>query len=377
MLRYRFVVLLTLFVFCVASAALSQEPPAFDADACAKHCREMAAARAKNVEACKAHMQQRDAAWKEIEAQLQLARTSRGDKKVAALEAAVQKLVAYNASAPAAMVRLSDDGRPRHGVRLLCRAQEIGCRQRNERLLRRGDEGLLGWECACRKQPPLSDDPGIAGAFSGSLKGPGEGRSRSGRRPGLSPRVIHLVSLNDSLDSSRGVQCDETWRGWVLAHRSGGSDAHIEPHPRGGCRGRSSLCVRRRRPGQLGQRPDRLRGLRVQLSAGRAHLRHLGDEPRRLRADESDQHSPAQRDVARLVAGRDADRLRRGLQLRLHDPGDERRRQRPGADRGRALLPVRAELVGRRHPDRVHPDGPGAGHHRPVRHPRRERRRIR
>ena len=103
MLRYRFVALLTLFVFCVASAALSQEPPAFEADACAKHCREMAAARAKNVDACKAHVQQRDAAWKEIEAQLQLARTSRGDKKVAALEAAVQKLVAYNASAPGAM----------------------------------------------------------------------------------------------------------------------------------------------------------------------------------------------------------------------------------------------------------------------------------
>ncbi len=102
MLRYRFVALLTLFVFCVASTALSQEPPAFDADASAKHCREMAAARAKNVDACKAHVQQRDAAWKEIEAQLQLARTSRGDKKVAALEAAVQKLVAYNASAPGA-----------------------------------------------------------------------------------------------------------------------------------------------------------------------------------------------------------------------------------------------------------------------------------
>ena len=101
--RYRFVALLTLFIFCSASIASSQEPSAFDADACAKHCREMAAARSKNVEACKARAQQRDAAWKDIEAQLQIARTSRGDKKVAALESAVQKLVAYNASAPGAM----------------------------------------------------------------------------------------------------------------------------------------------------------------------------------------------------------------------------------------------------------------------------------
>ena len=99
--RYRFVAFLS--IVCVTSIALSQQVPASDADACAKHCREMAAARSKNVEACKARVQQRDAAWKDIEAQLQLARTSRGDKKVAALESAVQKLVAYNASAPAAM----------------------------------------------------------------------------------------------------------------------------------------------------------------------------------------------------------------------------------------------------------------------------------
>ena len=101
--RYSFVASLSLSIVCLTGIALSQEPPAFDADACAKHCREMAAARSKNVEACTARAQQRDAAWKDIEAQLQLARTSRGDKKVAALESAVQKLVAYNASAPGAM----------------------------------------------------------------------------------------------------------------------------------------------------------------------------------------------------------------------------------------------------------------------------------
>jgi len=123
--RYRFVALLTLFTFCAASAALSQEPPAFDADACAKHCREMAAARAKNVEASQARAQQRDAAWKDIEAQLQLARTSRGDKKVAALESAVQKLVAYNASAPGAMAAMDCPMMGGHAMRSGCCAEHM------------------------------------------------------------------------------------------------------------------------------------------------------------------------------------------------------------------------------------------------------------
>ena len=91
---------ISLALTLLASAALAQETPPFDPEACAKHCREMAAARAKTAEASKARMQQREAAWKEIEAQLQLARASRGDKKLAALEAAIEKLVAYEASAP-------------------------------------------------------------------------------------------------------------------------------------------------------------------------------------------------------------------------------------------------------------------------------------
>ena len=82
-----------------AMALLAQEAPAFDPEACAKHCREMAAARAKDAEAWKTRMQQREAAWKEIETQLQLARSSRGDKKLAALEAGLSKLVEYEGSA--------------------------------------------------------------------------------------------------------------------------------------------------------------------------------------------------------------------------------------------------------------------------------------
>ena len=123
--RYRFFALLSLSIVCVTSIALSQQVPAFDADACAKHCREMAAARSKNVEACKARVQQRDVAWKDIEAQLQLARTSRGDKKVAALESAVEKLVAYNAAAPGAMAAMDCPMMGDHAMKSACGAEHM------------------------------------------------------------------------------------------------------------------------------------------------------------------------------------------------------------------------------------------------------------
>ena len=102
MSKFRLGVSASLFLFA-ASAAFSQESAVFDPEACAKHCREMAAAQAKGAETREALTKQREAAWKEIEAQLQLARTSRGDKKVAALETAIEKLVAYHASMPAGM----------------------------------------------------------------------------------------------------------------------------------------------------------------------------------------------------------------------------------------------------------------------------------
>ena len=74
----------------------AQQPASSDADACAKHCQEMKASHQKAMEA-------RQAAWKEIEAQLEIARNARGDAKVAALQSAVEKLVAYEGSAPKAM----------------------------------------------------------------------------------------------------------------------------------------------------------------------------------------------------------------------------------------------------------------------------------
>jgi hypothetical protein len=78
----------------LANALIGQQPPAMNSEACAKHCREMAASREKAVA-------ERQAAWKEIEAQLQAAKNAQGEKKIAALESAVEKLVAYQASTQA------------------------------------------------------------------------------------------------------------------------------------------------------------------------------------------------------------------------------------------------------------------------------------
>jgi hypothetical protein len=78
----------------LASALSGQQTPAMDPEACAKHCREMVASREKAAG-------ERQAAWKEIEAQLQAAKTAQGEKKVAALESVVEKLVAYQASTTA------------------------------------------------------------------------------------------------------------------------------------------------------------------------------------------------------------------------------------------------------------------------------------
>lgn len=94
MLKLRFAVALVALI--PASAVYAQDAPAMDPEACAKHCREMAAAHQKA-------MDQRQAAWKEIEAQLDVARNARGDKKVAALESVVEKLVAFHGSMPGPM----------------------------------------------------------------------------------------------------------------------------------------------------------------------------------------------------------------------------------------------------------------------------------
>ena len=94
MLKVRFAV--SLAALMAVSLVRAQDAPGMDPDACAKHCQEMKASHQKAMDA-------RASAWKDIEAQLEIARNARGDQKVAALESAVQKLVALQAAAPAAM----------------------------------------------------------------------------------------------------------------------------------------------------------------------------------------------------------------------------------------------------------------------------------
>ncbi len=99
MTKSRFsIVLLALLAAAVVAAQTpgSAPKPAFDSDACMKHCQEMAAAHQKMMDSQKAMKEKHEAAWKEIEAQLDAAKKATGDKKVAALESAVEKLVAFH-----------------------------------------------------------------------------------------------------------------------------------------------------------------------------------------------------------------------------------------------------------------------------------------
>ena len=99
MTKSRFsIVLLALLAAAVVAAQTpgSTPKPAFDSDACLKHCQEMAAAHQKMMDSQKAMKEKHEAAWKEIEAQLDAAKKAKGDKKVAALESAVEKLVAFH-----------------------------------------------------------------------------------------------------------------------------------------------------------------------------------------------------------------------------------------------------------------------------------------
>jgi hypothetical protein len=83
-------------VVAAAVAAAADQPaaapaaPKMDPEACMKHCKEMGEARAKMAA-------KHDAAWKQIEADLATAKKATGEKKVAALESVVEKLVAFHA----------------------------------------------------------------------------------------------------------------------------------------------------------------------------------------------------------------------------------------------------------------------------------------
>jgi hypothetical protein len=92
------IVLLALLAAAVVAAQQPGPAPAkaFDSDACMKHCKEMAEAHQKMMDSQKAMKEKHDAAWKEIQAQLETAKKARGEKKVAALESVVEKLVAFH-----------------------------------------------------------------------------------------------------------------------------------------------------------------------------------------------------------------------------------------------------------------------------------------
>ena len=94
------IVLLALLVAGVVAAQQTPGPapakPAFDSDSCMKHCKEMADAHQKMMDSQKAMKEKHDAAWKEIQAGLESAKKARGEKKVAALESVVEKLVAFH-----------------------------------------------------------------------------------------------------------------------------------------------------------------------------------------------------------------------------------------------------------------------------------------
>jgi len=94
---------LTLAAFLLASSAVAQEkapPPSQGsmADECMKHCKQMAEARQKAMDAQKARMEKMEATFKQVRADLDAAKKARGDKKTAALEAAIEKLVSMHES---------------------------------------------------------------------------------------------------------------------------------------------------------------------------------------------------------------------------------------------------------------------------------------
>lgn len=93
---------LTLAAFLLVLPAVAQEkappPPGAMAEECMKRCRQMAEARQKAMDAQKARMEKMEATFKEVRAQLDLAKNAKGEKKVAALEAAIEKLVSLHES---------------------------------------------------------------------------------------------------------------------------------------------------------------------------------------------------------------------------------------------------------------------------------------
>ncbi len=87
-----------LLVLPVVAQEKAPPPAGAMAEECMKHCRQMAEARQKAMDAQKARMEKMEATFQEVRAQLDLAKNAKGEKKVAALEAAIEKLVSFHES---------------------------------------------------------------------------------------------------------------------------------------------------------------------------------------------------------------------------------------------------------------------------------------
>ena len=106
--------------FLAASFLVGQDkaPPA-GMDDCMKHCQTMAAARQKAQEDRMAAQQKMDAAFEQVRAELDTAKKAKGEKKVAALEAALEKLVAFH-DAMHSQMEMAGAGAMGHGAMGSC-----------------------------------------------------------------------------------------------------------------------------------------------------------------------------------------------------------------------------------------------------------------
>jgi len=121
-MKIRWVLALSALLVCGSVLAQEKSSPAPDApgemtDMCLKHCREMAAAHQKTMAEHKAMMDRRDAAWKEIRAGIDAAKKAKGEKKVLALQDALDKLVAFHEDMMKTTASGSTEGMMGHGMR--------------------------------------------------------------------------------------------------------------------------------------------------------------------------------------------------------------------------------------------------------------------
>jgi hypothetical protein len=100
MIRLKGTILASLLLGAAVMGAQDKTPPAapMTADACAKHCAEMAARHSKGMADHKAMMEKNAVAWKEIRAAVDDAKKARGDRKIADLETALDRLVSFHES---------------------------------------------------------------------------------------------------------------------------------------------------------------------------------------------------------------------------------------------------------------------------------------